>query len=111
LKAAAAAIELSRSVEQLGQAHPLRVRAALHAGPAMVTTFNDRLDYFGSTIHATARLLELSRPGDVMTTSAITSHPDVSRLIARHGWRIEVVPAEAASSIALAGLIVQRCSG
>lgn len=111
LKAAAAALELSRAVEQPGQAHPLRVRAALHAGSAMVTTFNDRLDYFGSTVHAASRLLDLARPGDVMTTSAITSNAEISRLIARRGRQIEVVAGEEVDGVALAGLIVQRfCS-
>ncbi|MEO8496158.1 MAG: DUF5939 domain-containing protein, partial [Planctomycetota bacterium] len=109
LQAATASVELSRALDELGGDHPLHVRAALHTGSAMVTTFNDRLDYFGSTVHATARLLELACPGDVMTTNAITSHPEISRLLARRDWQVEVIADEAAGGIASASLIVERC--
>ena len=76
----------------------------------MVTMLNDRLDYFGSTVHITARLLELARPGDVMTTDAVTNQPEISRLIGQRGRKIEVESEDQGSDAAFGGLIVQRCS-
>ena len=110
LTAAAAAFDLPRSIQRSGQERSLEVRAALHTGPAMVTMLNDRLDYFGSTVHATARLLELARPGDVMTTNAITNQSEINQMIGRQGRAIKVESEELGKGSAYKGLIVQRCS-
>jgi len=107
-KAASAACDLSQvgHVEEGGRA--LGIKISLHCGPAMVTMLNDRLDYFGSTVHRTSRLLDMALPGEIMTTDAITSHPEFSRLMRERGWHVDVVPDSHVS--ALDGSIVQRCS-
>lgn len=110
LKATAAACDLPRAVQPSDQERGLDVRAALHTGPAMVTMLNDRLDYFGSTVHATTQLLELAQPGHFLTTNAITSNPEVSRLIIQRGRQMEVVSSASEDGTALEHLIVQRCS-
>ena len=48
------------------------LRVAVHRGPAMVATINDHLDYFCSTISATAHLL------DALPTAAASSRPRIA---------------------------------
>jgi eukaryotic-like serine/threonine-protein kinase len=45
------------------------VRIALHRGPALVTTINDRLDYFGETVHAVTRMLHLANQKELLVSS------------------------------------------
>lgn len=45
---------------------PLTLKLGLHHGPAIATTANDRLDYFGRTVDLAATLRDESRGGDVV---------------------------------------------
>ncbi|PJE19792.1 MAG: hypothetical protein CK431_30475, partial [Mycobacterium sp.] len=45
-----------RIVAAASGAEPLVLKIGVHAGPSVVVTLNDRLDYFGSTVNMTARL-------------------------------------------------------
>jgi class 3 adenylate cyclase len=45
---------------------PLTLRLGLHHGPAVASTANDRLDYFGRTVDLAASLRDESRGGDVV---------------------------------------------
>ncbi|MBC8352778.1 MAG: protein kinase [Planctomycetes bacterium] len=60
---------------------PLTARVAAHRGPAMVTTLNDRLDYFGSTVHVTKRLLDLGVAGDLLVTDTIIENSETVRFL------------------------------
>jgi hypothetical protein len=61
-----------------------RLRAAVHAGPALAATLNDHLDYFGATVHQAFLALDLADPGAVVLTAAVASDPRVAdRLEAR----------------------------
>jgi serine/threonine protein kinase/class 3 adenylate cyclase len=98
-----AAFELESALERSSPERSLGVRTSLHRGPAMVTTLNDRLDYFGTTVHVVSQLLELAQAGDVIITDAIADSPDVGQVIAEAGRTVEVILTD------LPNVIVQRC--
>jgi class 3 adenylate cyclase len=60
---------------------PLQLKAGIHSGPCIAVTLNDRLDYFGSTVNAAARLEGLSTGTDVVVSSAIYEDAEVQELI------------------------------
>jgi putative nucleotidyltransferase with HDIG domain len=64
--AAAYDIQTSLEAERWPTRTPLRVRAALHTGPAYVS----RGDYFGTTVNRCARLLALARGRQTLLSSA-----------------------------------------
>jgi class 3 adenylate cyclase len=49
----------------------LTLKVGLHAGPCLVVTLNERLDYFGETVNVAARLSELAQGNDVVISQAI----------------------------------------
>ncbi len=53
------------------------LRLSLHRGPAMVTTINDRLDYFGETVHVARSLLQSAQPGELIAVAAILDQEDL----------------------------------
>jgi serine/threonine protein kinase len=54
---------------------------AIHAGPAMAVTLNERLDYFGETLRTLARMGEQVEAGRLLLSEAASSDPSVrSRL-------------------------------
>jgi adenylate cyclase len=56
---------------------PLLLKAALHSGPCIAVTLNDRLDYFGSTVNVAARLEKFAGGGDVIISDAVHDDPEV----------------------------------
>lgn len=60
---------------------PLQLKAGLHSGPCIAVTLNERLDYFGSTVNAAARLEGLSTGSDVVVSNAIYEDAEVQELI------------------------------
>lgn len=60
---------------------PLFLKAGIHAGPCIAVTLNDRLDYFGSTVNAAARLVSLSSGDDVVVSRAVRDDPEVAELL------------------------------
>jgi len=64
-----------------GGAPPLMLKAAIHYGPCIAVTLNDRLDYFASTVNIAARLAGLSLGGDVVISTAVHSDPEVADLL------------------------------
>ena len=89
---------------------PLRLKAAVHVGPCLLVTLNDRLDYFGSTVNVAARLSEASTGGDVVFSATVREDIEVAEWLAGHNrpepfrsvirglekemelYRLEVVP-------------------
>ncbi len=57
------------------------IRAAVHSGPTMMTTINQRLDYFGRTVHVAGHLLASANAGDLVFSEQIASAPGVAQLI------------------------------
>jgi class 3 adenylate cyclase len=59
-------------------ADPLVLKAGLHAGPCIAVTQNERLDYFGSTVNVAARLVGLSKGGDIVVSDEVLRDPEVA---------------------------------
>ena len=72
---------LERAHEELA-GRPLVLKSGVHFGPCIAVTQNDRLDYFGSTVNAAARLPPLSAGDDVVLTEAVRADPEVAELLA-----------------------------
>jgi class 3 adenylate cyclase len=67
------------------------VRLALHRGPALVTTINDRLDYFGETIHTARQLLDAAPAGAMLWAASSASCDAVLELAG--GIPLQIEPA------------------
>ena len=72
--------------------HDLVLKLGVHAGPSVVVTMNDRLDYFGSTVNMAARLQGQSAGGDIVLSRAVADDPAVQPLLAAVAAREESVP-------------------
>jgi class 3 adenylate cyclase len=84
----AAAVEIQREVAAFNLAHPvdgtsdaIAIKLGLHQGPCIVVTFNERLDYFGSTVNLAARLQGQSKGGDIVLSSELAADPAVAPLL------------------------------
>ena len=73
-----AALEI---VKQSGQ-DQLQRKAVIDQGSALVTTLNDRLDYFGATVSRTRRLQELAEPGELIMPARLALDEDLNLLLA-----------------------------
>lgn len=60
---------------------PLQLKAAIHVGPCIAVTLNERLDYFGSVVNAASRLESFSLGDDVILTEAVVQDPEVSEFL------------------------------
>jgi class 3 adenylate cyclase len=69
----------------------LRLRIAVHGGPAMAATLNDHLDYFGSSVNTAWRLLDALKGGEVLLTETVTSNPHVATFLHDAGLKGEIV--------------------
>jgi class 3 adenylate cyclase len=58
----------------------LRLRLAVHRGPALAATLNDHLDYFGTTVSRALRLVE-SGPAGVVLTTEVAADPGVAAFV------------------------------
>lgn len=67
------------------------LKVGIHAGPSVVVTLNDRLDYFGSTVNMAARLQGQSRGGDIVLSRTVAEDPAVQALLADLPKRSEEV--------------------
>jgi class 3 adenylate cyclase len=56
---------------------PLYLKVGLHQGPCIAVTLNERLDYFGSTVNAAARLPGLAEGGEIIFSGEIKADPEV----------------------------------
>lgn len=57
----------------LSKDEALLLKAGIHSGPCLAVTLNGRLDYFGTTVNAAARVEKLARPGEVIFTAQARS--------------------------------------
>ncbi|MGB9303131.1 MAG: adenylate/guanylate cyclase domain-containing protein [Mycobacterium sp.] len=69
----------------------LVLKVGVHAGPSVVVTLNDRLDYFGSTVNMAARLQGQSAGEDIVLSQTVASDPAVQELLAGVTKRQETV--------------------
>src|SRR5262249_11365894 len=75
-----------------------QLRIAVHRGSAIVATINDHLDYFGSTVTATARLLAASaadsgaRQPRIVLSDAVAGDPHVVEAVSRAAAKLGARP-------------------
>ena len=84
-----AMLRAHRSLSQRSGAPCLVLKAALHTGPCIAVTLNERLDYFGSTVNAAARLTGLSEGTDVVMSDRVRQDPGVAAILASEGIVVE----------------------
>lgn len=87
-----------------GGLRPLALKAGIHHGPCIAVNFNDRLDYFGTTVNAASRLVELSDGTEVVLSAAVRADPEVAALLAEPAAGLT----SAADEIALKGFDQER---
>jgi class 3 adenylate cyclase len=75
-------------------AWPLTLKAGAHHGPCIAIGQNGRLDYFGSTVNAAARLVGLSAGGDLVVSAAVGEDPEVGAAVAAGELAREAFQAE-----------------
>ena len=75
----------ARAALSLSEVAELSIRAVVHAGPAYVATVNDLLDYFGTTVRATLRLLRCAEPGEVVLSDVLLAEPEVAMRVRERG--------------------------
>jgi class 3 adenylate cyclase len=79
-----AALAIQKEISTFNADHPnepLIIKLGLHQGPCLAVNFNDRLDYFGTTVNLAARLQGQSRGGDVVISEKLRRDPAVDKLI------------------------------
>lgn len=64
---------------------PLHLKVGIHSGPCIAVTLNERLDYFGSTVNAAARLPGLAEGGEIVLSDQTASDPQVSEWLKASG--------------------------
>ncbi len=86
-----AVLSLGKPSEEEGT--PQRVfRAGLHRGFVMVTTVDDRLDYFGTTTKIVAKLASHANPGELLMSTTCAGDSEVSPILQNRLMRIVEVP-------------------
>ena len=78
-----AALESHR---RLRESQPsLILKTGVHCGSCIAVNQNDRLDYFGSTLNLSARLLGFSEGGDLVVTRDAGRDPETAAWLEAHG--------------------------
>ena len=68
----------------------MEFRAGIHRGSALVSTFSDRLDYFGQTVSRAMHLAQLAESGEVVLSEELSTDAEVSVFLQTN--QIETVP-------------------
>ncbi len=93
------ALELQRQLSGNSATQALRLRVAVHRGPALAATINEHLDYFGASVREAARLPGLVRGGEVLLTAPVAGEPRVAALLHGRGLEGAVLEAELPSPL------------
>lgn len=87
--ALAVAAELHTRIEPYLQEHghqyPVHMKVGVHAGPAIVVTLNERLDYFGTTVNLAARTEAQSKGQDIVVSASTVENGEDASLRGA-GW-------------------------
>ncbi|MBW2525257.1 MAG: adenylate/guanylate cyclase domain-containing protein [Deltaproteobacteria bacterium] len=59
------------------------VKVGIHRGPCIAVNLNERIDYFGRTVNAAARIQGLSEGGDVVVSESYAADAQVREVLAR----------------------------
>jgi class 3 adenylate cyclase len=74
---------------------PLHLKAGMHHGPCLAVTFNQQIDYFGTTVNLAARLERLSSGADVIISRAMRLDPEVEAVLTEAAGLLAIEPFEA----------------
>jgi class 3 adenylate cyclase len=86
-----AAFALSETTVGCGNGTGLVPRIGVHRGPALATTLNDHLDYFGNSVNRAFQLLNHAGPGDVVLSQVVSADLSVNELLRSKQLPIEIV--------------------
>ena len=75
--------EMAAHVQAAGHDYPVGLKVGMHAGPCIVVTLNERLDYFGTTVNLAARTEAQSDGGDIVMTASTLATADGADAILR----------------------------
>jgi class 3 adenylate cyclase len=75
----AGAVEAAIAAMRRLAAAGLVLKAGAHHGPCIAVTWDDRLDYFGTTVNLAARAQQLSRGGDIVVAAPTHADPELRR--------------------------------
>jgi class 3 adenylate cyclase len=73
---------------------PLHLKAAIHTGPSIAVTLNERLDYFGTTVNIASRLEKFARSDDIILSDAVHEDPELRDYLADTDHRFQIEPFE-----------------
>ena len=73
-------LETFNRENQLQNNRRLQLKVGIHAGPAIVVTLNDRLDYFGTTVNIAARVSNLAKGQEILLTQAAYTEPGIATM-------------------------------
>jgi serine/threonine protein kinase/class 3 adenylate cyclase len=88
------ALDVFASLAENETTRSLQLRAGIHRGPAMATTIQDHLDYFGTTVHAAEQLVNLAAGGEIVLTYPVASDPQVAAVVRERGIEAEIMEAD-----------------
>jgi class 3 adenylate cyclase len=54
--------------QKLAEQDHLKLKNGIHSGPCLLVTLNDRLDYFGTTVNAAARVQAQAKVNEIVFT-------------------------------------------
>lgn len=77
--------EAMRTLGSVNQAEELTLKVGLHEGPCLAVSFNERLDYFGTTVNVAARVQGLAKSRAIFATEQVIRHPGATRLLEEAG--------------------------
>lgn len=67
-----------------------RLKIALHRGPALVTTLQGRIDYFGTTERSAAILAQRAAAGQLLVTDALSADVALAEVVAQSNLSVEL---------------------
>ena len=80
-----------RAALALREQAPGHVRCVVHAGPAMMTTINDRLDYFGKVVKQASDLLTATSAGGLCVAEPVLTDAGVRERLESYRGRGQVL--------------------
>lgn len=78
-----ASVDIVQELEKDNRNHsiPLDIRLGLHSGEAFALTYNQKIDYFGTTINLCSRLEKLTQDFDLVLTENVYNKVDVQKFL------------------------------
>jgi class 3 adenylate cyclase len=69
------------------------VKLGFHRGPCIAVNFNNRIDYFGTTVNVAARIQNESHGGDIVFFEELSQDPEIKKILAKYTHHSETLTA------------------